>query len=64
MSDVVNLRLHRKRKRRSEKDDAAAQNRLAHGRPKDEAMKEERLRALQSKRLDMHRRVPGEERDG
>ncbi len=57
MNEVVNLRLHRKRKRRAEKDDAAVANRLAHGRPKAETTKEKLIRALEEKRLAMHRRA-------
>jgi hypothetical protein len=64
MSEIVNLRLHRKRKRRAGQDDAATANRLAHGQPKSVTMKEERIRALQKKRLDMHRRAPKGEGDG
>jgi hypothetical protein len=64
MSEIVNLRLHRKRKRRAEKNEAASANRLAHGRSKTEAMTQKGLRALEDKRLEMHRRMPEEERDG
>ncbi len=64
MSDVVNLRLHRKRKRRAAKDDAAAANRTAHGRPKAETEKAKLVRALEEKRLDMHRRAADEDERG
>jgi hypothetical protein len=36
MADTINLRLFRKRKARAEKDEQAAKNRAAFGRPKEE----------------------------
>jgi Domain of unknown function (DUF4169) len=64
MGEIVNLRLKRKRRRRAEKEDAAAANRLAHGRPKAETTKAKLIRALEAKRLAMHRREADEDDRG
>ncbi len=56
--------MHRKRKRRAEKDVAADANRLTHGRPKAETVKAKLVRALDEKRLDMHRRAADEDERG
>lgn len=40
MSNVVNLRLARKRKERAEKETAAAENRVLHGRSKAERQRD------------------------
>ena len=61
MGDVINLRLHRKRKDRAEKEAAAATNRVKFGRTKAE---KETLKAnadLDLRRLDGHRRGDGED---
>jgi Domain of unknown function (DUF4169) len=59
LTDIVNLRLERKRKRRAGKDAAADASRRAHGRTKDEKTQAERLHALDAKRLEGHRREQG-----
>jgi Domain of unknown function (DUF4169) len=59
MTEIVNLRLTRKRKRRAEQDEAATANRLAHGCPKAEKTRADRVRALDATRLEGHRREPG-----
>jgi hypothetical protein len=58
MSDIVNLRLARKRKRRAEKESVAAANRLRHGRSAAEQQESLLARRLDEKRLDGHRRAP------
>ena len=64
MADFVNLRQVRKRKQRSEKEAAAAANRLRHGRFADEKKETASLRALAEERLEGHRRGPSEEGGG
>lgn len=56
MGDIVNLKLERKRKARSEKDERAAQNREKFGRNKSERERTEALKAKAQKDLDGHRR--------
>jgi hypothetical protein len=58
MAEIVNLRQARKRKRRSDQERAAEENRLAHGRSKTEKAESGMLRGLIEKRLDGHRRSP------
>ena len=60
MNEVVNLRLARKRRRRAEKEDAAARNRLTHGRAKAEKTRVGAISALDERRLEGHRRDDGE----
>lgn len=59
MGEIVNLKLARKRKARTEKDSKAAANRSLFGRTKTEktAADAERRRALSA--LDGHKRDPG-----
>jgi len=64
MAEIVNLRLLRKRKQRSNAGKAAAQNRAVHGRPASEKAKEARLRELDGRRLDGHLRRPRDDGDG
>ena len=64
MAEIVNLRLLRKRKQRSDAGKAAAQNRAVHGRPASEKGKEARLREPDGKRLDGHLRRPRDDGDG
>ena len=59
MSDIVNLRQVRKRKRRADKERAADESRLTHGRPAAEKAETRRAKALEERRLDAHRREPG-----
>ena len=58
MPDIVNLRLARKRRRRAEKEHAAAENRAVYGRSADAVRHQEQVRALDRKRLEGHRRDP------
>jgi hypothetical protein len=55
-ADIVNLRLHRKRKAREEKDSVARQNRLAFGQPKDKKQLAKKRRELDARTLDGHKR--------
>ena len=56
MSDIVNLRQVRKRKRRAENERTADANRVRHGRPKGEKLETSRLNAMAEERLAAHRR--------
>ena len=56
MGEIVNLRNARKRQERAEAETRAAANRVAHGVSKDLKAKAEAERALDSKRLEAHRR--------
>jgi hypothetical protein len=62
MSEIVNLRLARKRKRRAEKDSAAAENRVAYGRGAGEKAATRQTAELSERRLEGHRREPDPER--
>ncbi|WJH40265.1 DUF4169 family protein [Aliirhizobium terrae] len=55
MGDVVNLRQFRKTKARSEKEKQAEQNRLSHGRTKDEKSLTTALNEKAEKKLDQGR---------
>ncbi len=61
MSEVVNLRLARKRRARDEADKQAVERRAQFGRPKAERQAEEQRRALAGRALDGHRRDPQDE---
>jgi hypothetical protein len=61
LSEILNLRHARKRKRRDEKERAAEASRLQHGRAKDEKARTKLSLALESKRLEAHRRESGTE---
>jgi hypothetical protein len=54
MGDVINLRLHRKRKVRTTRDAKASENRAKFGRTKAEKERELALADLEAKRLDEH----------
>jgi len=56
MSEVVNLRLARKRRAREEADKLAAERRAQFGRSKAETQGQEQRRALAERALDGHRR--------
>ena len=56
MAEIVNLRQARKRRKRSEKERAASENRRAHGRSAAEKTKTRLARDIDQKRLDAHRR--------
>ncbi len=60
MSEIVNLRQARKRRRRADKESAAEASRREHGTPKSERTKAILLRTLAEKRLEAHRREDGE----
>ena len=60
MAEIVNLRLARKRKARSEKERAAEQNRISHGRSKAEKQSAKTLQEKSSTFLDAHRRESGD----
>ena len=59
-ADIVNLRQHRKRKARAEREAAAAENRVRFGRSKAERMHSEAERDLGERRLDGHRKPVSE----
>ncbi len=56
MGDVVNLKRERKRKARRDEDRLADANRLRFGRPAAERKLEEARDALETRRLDGHKR--------
>ena len=56
--DVVNLRQHRKRRKREEKDKAAEANRIAYGRSKAERKLTDALNRQESRSLDHKRLEP------
>lgn len=56
MGDVVNLKRHRKRKARAEKDQQADENRIRFGRTKAERKASGTIRQFEEKRLDAHKR--------
>jgi hypothetical protein len=56
MSEIVNLRQARKRKRRAENERTAEANRVQHGRTKGEKLKTSRLNAMAEERHAAHRR--------
>ena len=60
MADVVNLRAARKRSQKKQAEKNAAQNRLAHGRPKSERKVTLLRGAKASRDLDLHRIEMGE----
>ena len=54
MAELVNLRLARKRAKRSENELHAAANRLAHGQPKHQRTSEAARRIKAERELDLH----------
>ena len=56
MGDIVNLKLHRKRKQRAAREDTAAENRARFGRSKDERELTKALDDKAAKDLDAHKR--------
>jgi hypothetical protein len=60
MSEVVNLRIARKRARRELDEQEAQAQRLAHGRPKQERALDAARRDQQSRSLDGHKITTGE----
>jgi len=63
LAKIVNLRLARKHKKRSGKEQAAAENRLKHGRSAKDAKLTRLERALDDRRLEGHRRASAEDSD-
>ncbi|MEI7806598.1 MAG: DUF4169 family protein [Hyphomicrobiales bacterium] len=62
MADIVNLRTVRKRAKRQQEQSRAAENRLAHGQPK-EAQQLDDARLKKARRdLEQHRIEPGDRR--
>jgi hypothetical protein len=61
MSEVVNLRLARKRRAREEAEKLAAERRAQFGRAKAETKLEAQRRELAERALDGHRRSPADE---
>lgn len=59
-AEIVNLRQARKRKSRSDKEKAAEANRIAFGRTKAERQLSEKTKALETSRIDGHRREDGQ----
>jgi hypothetical protein len=62
MAEVVNLRMARKRKARSDAESTAAENRIAHGIPKSQRDQAEADRKKAGRTLDQHRIEPGDRR--
>ncbi|BBF91379.1 DUF4169 family protein [Blastochloris tepida] len=60
MTEVINLRQARKNKARAAAGEAAAENRLRHGRTKAERETEEARRTKAARVLDAHKREKGE----
>lgn len=58
MSEIVNLKRHRKRRSRAEKDVKAEENRRRFGRSKAERDGEEKEAARSVRQLDGHKRDP------
>ena len=56
MAEIINLRQHRKRKARAQKEAAATEKRALHGLTKAERERLSAQRRLDSRRLDEHRR--------
>ena len=56
MAEIVNLRLARKKKARTDKELRASQNRVAFGRTKAERNLTKADRDIAERRLDLHRR--------
>jgi hypothetical protein len=63
MAEIVNLRQARKRKRRSDKEEATAGNRLTHGRAAAEKTATRLIRDLEDRRVEGHRREVRSEAD-
>jgi len=61
MSEIVNLRLARKRKAREEAERQAAERRVQFGRTKGEKRTQALLRDIEARTLEGHRRTPLDE---
>jgi hypothetical protein len=64
MSDIINLRLARKRKARADKAQTAEQNRVLFGRSKAEKAAQQKLAEREVRLLDGHRLDRADESDG
>lgn len=64
MSDIINLRLARKRKARSDKEQAAEQNRVFFGRAKTERAELRKTAERETRMLDGHKRNRPDEGSG
>jgi hypothetical protein len=62
MGDVINLRLHRKRRDREQREGQAAENRAKHGRTRAEREQDRAVVELESRKLDQHR-MPSDDSD-
>ena len=62
MAEIVNLRRVRKRAKRDEDNKRAAENRLAHGRPRAERLLQDARHEQAQRRLEAHRIEGGDER--
>lgn len=61
MAEIVNLRMARKARARVEKEREAEQNRILHGRSRNEVQRRDREAQAAERQLDGHRRdKPGE----
>lgn len=60
MTDITNLRIARKRARRQRDEQQAQDNRLAHGRPKQERSLDAARREQENRHLDGHKITTGE----
>lgn len=56
MSDIINLRLARKRKARADREKVAEQNRVQFGRTRIEKIESRKLAERESRLLDAHKR--------
>lgn len=56
MAEIVNLRQMRKRRQRAEKQREAEANRVSHGTSAKDRARTDRLRDIDDRRLDAHRR--------
>lgn len=61
MSDIINLRLARKRKARADKERQAEENRIRFGRSKLEKLEAQSAAEHESRLLDGHKRERGDE---
>jgi hypothetical protein len=61
MAELINLRLHRKRKAREDAAKLAAENRVRHGRTKAEKQREAQENSEAARKLDGLRREPDDE---
>lgn len=64
MSDIINLRLARKRKARTDKERQAEENRVRFGRSKIEKLEARALAERETRLLDGHKRDRTDEGDG